>query len=68
MRFKAILVTEEVLERPIQIFSNSMPEVYSWARRMLKKYKGVIQVYETTLNPLFSLVLEGEDLERKPNE
>lgn len=68
MRFKAILVTEEILERPVQIFSTSMPEIYSWAGRMLRKYKGTIQVYEMIAQPLFSLVLEGEDLERKPNE
>lgn len=46
-RYKAILFTEERLERVRQTFGNDLGPIYNWAERILKEYKGTVKIYET---------------------
>lgn len=48
MKYRALLVTEEKLLRPLQCFSNEVSRLRSWATEVLRNHKGVVKIYEMT--------------------
>lgn len=49
MRYRAILVTDKKLERPVQVFGNDITEMARWAREILRNYpEDRVDLYKTT--------------------
>ena len=48
MKYRALLVTEEKLLRPLQSFSNEISRLRAWAGEVLRHHKGVVKIYEMT--------------------
>lgn len=46
MRYRAILITDKKLERPIQTFSNYLDMLRKWAFAILKENTGYVEIYE----------------------
>ena len=47
MKYRAILITNEKLLRPLQSFSNEPGRLRNWAAVVLKSHVGVVKIYET---------------------